>query len=326
MSVATDEPTAFQEAAALLLELHYLMEQGKSETDEANEVRDRMEANWEKLDDVKRARIRGLSADLYSLGDDSPIVHPPGSHVRTERASKELTEAELREDWDSQLEFLRINPDEVGADLAAYIRGFCWTKLGLREVGMLFLERAAGNDAKFRPPIIIWMIEAGREAEAIELCRDVFNMMRQFDPVRVFTIASACSIIATRIAKSKEEQLEWIDRVIQATEYGQSEYPNWQYPSDLDYLRSPGARHMYETLAWCYLVKGDLAKTRRACNEALKLAPDDRNLKMLELCLEKQTNANDTDPVVLEALGDRFCPSPSIDSIPLVDLTFGITK
>lgn len=322
MSVATHEPTAFEKGAQLLVQLHELIESGEGDGADADAVRDRMDVIWSQLDEVKIARLDGLSADLYTLGGDSPIVHPPGSHVFTPRASEFLRETELRSDWDAQLEFLRKQPDEVGADLATYVRGFCWTRLGLRDVGMIFLTRAAERDPKFEPSLVAPLIELGREREAVEFCRRLFDKMRGFDPVRIFTIASACSLIATKIARNEDEQHEWIERAVEAAEFGLREYPNWSYLPTHDYLKSPAARFMYETLCWCYLIKGDFPKTRWACGEALKLAPNDPSLRMLDEWLNSQTSPQEADPITRRVLENSLYPSYVQESIPHMEFAF----
>jgi hypothetical protein len=62
----------FRESVRLLKELHFLMAEGKSETNEADRLRDLMDEHWYSMSPEEVGRVRGLSADLYTLVD-----HPP---------------------------------------------------------------------------------------------------------------------------------------------------------------------------------------------------------------------------------------------------------
>ena len=299
MSLATREPTNFEKGAQLLVRLHELIEQGEGEGAQADQVRDRMDEVWAKLDEVKLARLDGLSADLYTLGSDSPIVHPPGPHMLTQQASEFLQHAVLSKDWDAQLEFLRKHADEVGDDLAAYYRGFCWTQLGLREVGMLFLSRAAERDKQFELYRLIPLIEMERLDEAIDLCLLLFDRMCEFDPLRIQIIADACAVIAGRIAPDKKEQFEWIRKSIKAHEFSLEEFPRWSPKIHREYLKSPAARFMYQALSWAYLFVHDIEKARWACDEAMKLAPEDKDLQVLDECIKTAPSNATPSPLVM---------------------------
>ena len=136
----TGAPSHYQESTRLLRELHFLMAEGKGDTDEADRVRDLMDDHWYHLSDQEIRRVRGLSADLYTLSDPPP-------------PRKQLTQQEIEEfnrlaptalhdkDWDQLLELLRDHPHPLAADSVAIIRAVCWNNLGDRETSFLFLER-----------------------------------------------------------------------------------------------------------------------------------------------------------------------------------------
>ncbi|MCY2986685.1 MAG: hypothetical protein NTY19_02325 [Planctomycetota bacterium] len=54
-----------EEYVRLLLDLHRCMAAGASESDEAESLRDQMDAPWNQLGPRELRLVRGLSADLY---------------------------------------------------------------------------------------------------------------------------------------------------------------------------------------------------------------------------------------------------------------------
>jgi hypothetical protein len=68
----------FQEYVRLLRELHRLIAEGKGDSDEAEQLRDLMDDPWDRMSPEEIRRVRGLSADLYTLTDPQPP--PPAAH------------------------------------------------------------------------------------------------------------------------------------------------------------------------------------------------------------------------------------------------------
>ncbi len=87
-----------------LLRLHQLDCDGRSESDEAEGVRDSLEAPWSLLSKSERERIRGLSADLYGISAPSPTVAPT---KESQRAIHEAMEARNVGNWDESLAIIR---------------------------------------------------------------------------------------------------------------------------------------------------------------------------------------------------------------------------
>jgi len=56
---------AYEQYEKLLRELHELIAQGKGETDEADEIRDRMDRPWHALTLEEQERLSQLSEELY---------------------------------------------------------------------------------------------------------------------------------------------------------------------------------------------------------------------------------------------------------------------
>ncbi len=126
----------------LLHRLHALIQAGKGDDAEADEVRDQMDAPWYGMDSEEISRVRGISADLYTLGPDSPIKHSDRERYITDAMSAKLAPLVLSRSWDRVLDELRQSPGEISWDLAAQYRAEAYAKLGEGEIAKKFLAEA----------------------------------------------------------------------------------------------------------------------------------------------------------------------------------------
>ena len=81
-------PSSFEMVLAGFIHLHQLELVGENDSEAADRVRDDMDQNWSILSECEKARLNGLSEDLYSISEE----------IRTE--TKELNpqvKAELEE-------------------------------------------------------------------------------------------------------------------------------------------------------------------------------------------------------------------------------------
>jgi tetratricopeptide (TPR) repeat protein len=169
--------SAYREYVKLLKELHSLIAQDRGDSEEADRLRDLMDDPWDRMSPEEIQRVRGLSADLYSLVDPPP---PP----------RQLTQAEVDEfqrraeaawnnrEWDRVLELLREQPHPFAADRVAFIRAACWANLGDLETAPLFLERAASLDPSnsfYQTQYLCTLIRDGRLADAISIADQIFD-------------------------------------------------------------------------------------------------------------------------------------------------------
>ncbi len=133
---------AYTKLVELLHELHKLMRNGKGDSDEADQVRDQMDAPWYKLDSAERARFDGMSADLYTLESKSPIQHANSDRFIEKELSGRLALLIMAREWDRVLELLRESPEKVSWDLAAQYRAEAYAKLGDGTTAKKFLAEA----------------------------------------------------------------------------------------------------------------------------------------------------------------------------------------
>ena len=135
------------EAARLLLQLHQVMSEGKGNDEEADEIRDAMEAPWYRLTKAEVARLNVLSADLYMLADDDiPLPGPPEQRTR-EWLEPKLHQAVEAGDWDAFLALLRNGPDYITPGKLAHFRAIAYARLGHLDIALLFAEYAYRKDS-----------------------------------------------------------------------------------------------------------------------------------------------------------------------------------
>ncbi len=149
---STSSPAAL-EYARLLRELHALFCQGKHEGEEADAIRDQMDAPWYAMRSEERERTRGLSEDLYALAEGGPPQIPmDDQHVQAWKTElEECKNRYLQGDIDGWLAFWRKSrpnnfpaPDGIPTSIVHFFQAHCWDKLKDYETAALF-RKAAEN-------------------------------------------------------------------------------------------------------------------------------------------------------------------------------------
>ena len=100
----------------------FLMAEGKSETEEADRVRDLMDDHWYRMSPEEIRRVRGLiRRPLHARG--SPASTPSRSTNGISPKRHRLVEAARNnQDWDNLLELLRERPHPYPPDRVAFMR------------------------------------------------------------------------------------------------------------------------------------------------------------------------------------------------------------
>ncbi|MGH7139047.1 MAG: hypothetical protein ACREHD_25150 [Pirellulales bacterium] len=130
-------PDAFFESLGLLKRLHLLSLAENDQGDEADVIREAMERLWWRLSDVERDRLDGLSADLYSIGENRPAPARVGDDV-----TKSFEAAISSGKWDDALEVLRQHEAALPPSDVAALRGVAWGSLGHHNIAALFFAEA----------------------------------------------------------------------------------------------------------------------------------------------------------------------------------------
>lgn len=126
-------------------ELHALIRAGKQNSDEAEFIRDSMDAPWRLITPIERMHLRGLSHDLYSLSNeevDLEFAPPPRDNEERAEFMRRVRVAHEGHQWDELLSFLRPLHQEFAPSMLAYIRGHCWREMGRHLPAAWFFDHA----------------------------------------------------------------------------------------------------------------------------------------------------------------------------------------
>jgi len=132
-------------AVRLLLELHHLIAQGKSDSDEADEIRDDSDKFWRRLSEEEKTQFRILSASLDMLIEEEVYRSVPAEQRTEKWLTPRLAEARQDQDWGAVLTLLRNGPDYMAPDELAYQRSVAYRHLGHCEIALLFADYAYKN-------------------------------------------------------------------------------------------------------------------------------------------------------------------------------------
>lgn len=131
---------ALKEYVPLLINLRFLIAEGKSDTDEADAIREAMLEPWYKLKQEETLLVGMMAADLKMLEGKEINRNVPEEQRTREWLAPRLQEASAKQDWLTMLELLRNGPDFLTCDQLAWLRGQGYEYLGFPEVAMLFYK------------------------------------------------------------------------------------------------------------------------------------------------------------------------------------------
>ncbi|HLX63460.1 MAG TPA: hypothetical protein VKX17_19475 [Planctomycetota bacterium] len=169
----------YQQYKKLLLKLHDLTVQERDQTDEADAVRDAMDAPGSKLTALEHQRVSGLSADLYMLLNDE--VKEPTDPSSTPNAFAKFWDAR---NWDAVLSILRKQNVVISDDELAHVRALCWEELGDYDVALLFAEYAAKlkpDNMDYRFTLVRNQLNLGMHVNSKTLEDIVMHIARKHD-------------------------------------------------------------------------------------------------------------------------------------------------
>src|SRR5215210_2553708 len=101
---AINEP--YKEYVRLLRDLHQLLLEGKTDTTEADELRDRMDIPWEMLSPEQRESVGGLAADLNWIRR-GPVPGKTSKEELFRENAPAVLRARAAGDWHEALKYLR---------------------------------------------------------------------------------------------------------------------------------------------------------------------------------------------------------------------------
>jgi hypothetical protein len=163
----------YAEYVRLLKALHRRMAEGKDD-DEADALRDEMDAPWYALSEEEIARVQVLSGDLYTLEEEEK----PADGMDVGAVRIDLVRAWGAHDWDTLLNLLHRYPGVLASHEAAFRRGWCWSELGDPDTAALFFQRAAELDprnVKYPIAVMVAHVRAGHIDAALRYARTILD-------------------------------------------------------------------------------------------------------------------------------------------------------
>jgi hypothetical protein len=151
----------------LLIRTHELIARGEGDSEEADAVREAMDAPWYRLSEAEQIRLRGLSGDLYMLQDEEVLQTPL---LSLDDCIQRLIEAREWNDWGAVLGLLRHRPPAIFNETTALLRAQAYDGLGHPNAALLFLDfahRAHRSDSGYRAVRMLMAASAGHFEEII---------------------------------------------------------------------------------------------------------------------------------------------------------------
>jgi hypothetical protein len=139
------------EYARYLRALHALDIQGKHDSEEADVIRDHMDAPWYAMTPPEQDRMGCLSEDLYVLAEGGPprIAMSEQQIQAWKRDLEESKDRYLQGDIDAWLAFWRKPrpsnfppPNGIPVSLIPFLQAQCWDKLNDHETAAFFRKAA----------------------------------------------------------------------------------------------------------------------------------------------------------------------------------------
>jgi tetratricopeptide (TPR) repeat protein len=258
--------------ADCLLRLHRQIADGQGDSDAADILRDQLDVLSGELSESDDSLLRGLSADLYTLGQTLAASPPVDVGLIAQ-----FQHFEAAEDWPALLASLRTAQSQIAVHYAQFMRGVCWAQLGQLDVGIAFLRdasRLAPTESTVKTWLLAVMMQANRTADALALAESIDPLST--DVELLLTVAITLFVAAEQSPFSEAESahgraIAAADRAIHAT---------------LKVQLTNSARHSLFTV---YLHKSlshdhlnQMALARNCCAKAIELYPHDAAAKLLQ--------------------------------------------
>ncbi|HJT36618.1 MAG TPA: hypothetical protein VJ783_31635 [Pirellulales bacterium] len=125
----------------LLGELHRLIQLGRDEGPEGDNLRDRMDAPGERLSREELAAVKGIAADFYSLAETRDVL--PSDAARAENLVRAVTRAREARRFAEALEHARQCEGVLPPARLAEVRASIWQAANEPEIAQMFFEGVA---------------------------------------------------------------------------------------------------------------------------------------------------------------------------------------
>ena len=308
----------YVEYIRLLLQLHGLIAAGQGDDDEADDVRDKMDAPWRQLTPEEISCVRGLSADLYTLGKDRES--PSRESVPANLAS-EVRLMYDREQWIELSTFLREHEAELPRADVAYYRGVCWNHWGHFHVASEFYTEAANLDSQNKIFDVLRMqslIRSQQLDRAIERATQIVDTEADW---RQLLIAGRAFFAKAEVVSDTEANALY-ETAIQLSEKGLALAPKIERAGSepTDEAR-PSCLNAHLDRVWSYEQIGRPEQAIEACNDALRIDPENSDALILRGWLLRSTQQESASVDFHAGIGKLLSSRPEseipVDSIPV---------
>lgn len=176
---------------SLLIQLHQLMREGKEE--EADDLREFMDAPGIHLSGQEIQWVKRLSAELYSVSDEELFEDNPYAPERWRNLA--LTAfANRMIDTERLLALLRMKQNSIKPEIVAYARSRAYAQQGFYDLAFIFLQRAMqlsseGNESKKYLIFLMHDLEqVGGYSQLWDVAQTIFDT-EGMSPERIFLAA-----------------------------------------------------------------------------------------------------------------------------------------
>lgn len=280
MNSTSPHKSRFAEYVNLLLQLHELEAAGQSESEAADAVRDAMDLPWRHLSVKEIDLARGLSSDLFSIGEV-----PNDVTVVKNDLEQAIRVAAEKDEYGKALSILRENSSGLPSAFVAHWRGSCWADLRQIDAAVLFFQEARrlqpSND--FHDYMLLHaFLSAQQHQGALELSRSIAAEDKVSPPL----LWMASLIIFRNATKSTSD----VDQDLLRLGIKVVERANTTCDSVLLSLfkRDAVAANTLRGVAYDQLDQPKMAL--ESCEFVLHLEPSDRMARYLRALLTRTTN------------------------------------
>jgi tetratricopeptide (TPR) repeat protein len=260
----------FRESVELLLQLHDVMTKGNPDGEEADAIRDAMDVPWYAMSHSKQALVRGLSADLYTIGASE------SSAKESSLPTGELEGLVRDNKWSEVLDLVRLNQATLSSHEAAFTRAVAWMHLGQPEVALRFfreLERLRALSDAERIWLLTCLMQTGRTGETIEVAT---QFVESQNPLVRLRAANSLSLAAQQLTGGEAHEVR--DRAIEITEEA---LPKVEPLVDEDHTAKLIWRSSLFQLTLDYEEVGQSSKAAAACQRILEREPTNFDAQIL---------------------------------------------
>lgn len=191
------------EYADRLVRLHRLIARDEGDSESADELRDEMDLPWRKMSESEIKLMGDLSVDLYT------ITTPPGRVEELQQEYKSrINEALSHQEYVEVLQLVRASESQLDISTAAFLRGICWSGLGVHCAAadfFLHAERSQPGMLETRLCALSSLISSGREKESLGYANQW--AMASNDPALVLKAAKIMFLVAVRYPDETSRQL-----------------------------------------------------------------------------------------------------------------------